>query len=131
MSRLTCHCLYVAVHCKGVSWDSRPVDGSHLLPDNCRHRLRHVSLYEVELKLAGITVEQWTQVKGHPHYSCVIEILLNPHLEEEGDRGLSKPRVSSLSFGGDDPEMRLYSTGTGEGVPGEGGRGSLGKSEGI
>ena len=39
--------------------------------------------------------------------SCVFEILLNPHLEEEGDRGLSNPRVSSLSFGGDDPEMRL------------------------
>ena len=56
MSRLTCHCLNVAVNCKAVSWDSRPVDGSQLLPENSRHRLRHASLYEVELDLAGIAV---------------------------------------------------------------------------
>ena len=55
MARLACRCLNVTVHYKGLSWDARKVEGDHVLPAGCGHRLCGAVLHEVDLDLAGVT----------------------------------------------------------------------------
>ena len=55
MARLVCRCLNVTVHYKGLSWDARKVEGDHVLPAGCGHRLCGAVLHEVDLDLAGVT----------------------------------------------------------------------------
>lgn len=154
MARLACRCLNVTVHYKGLSWDARKVEGDHVLPAGCGHRLCGAVLHEVDLDLAGVTTEQaslvlsqtlgdWTvhyctncasdvcvthsekrrtfvcggllateedisQVKGHPHYSTVFRITLSPTLEDTETTG--RRRASSMTFGRDDPAVKLAHT---------------------
>ena len=55
MGRLMCRCLNVAVHYKGETWSSTAVEGVHVLPTDCGHRLCNATLYEVDLDVAGIS----------------------------------------------------------------------------
>lgn len=53
MARLWCRCLNVVLHCKEEQWQARPVAGERVLPPG--HRLRPLTLHEIELDLAGLT----------------------------------------------------------------------------
>jgi len=55
MGRLACPCLNVSVHCKGSSWDSRPVAAVRLFPERSSDRLTGETVCEIELDVAGVT----------------------------------------------------------------------------
>lgn len=75
MARLACPCLNVTVHYKGLeaSWDARPVEGGHVLPARCGHRLCGVVLYEVDLDMAGVTTVRREGERGKcDGWSCCV-----------------------------------------------------------
>jgi hypothetical protein len=49
-----------------------------------------------------------SQVRGHPHYSTVFRISLDPDLEADGVMG--RRRVTSMSFGRNDPAVKIAHT---------------------